>query len=152
MKNCIPQIGISRRKGKFLEKYGLRNLNQIDWIQFKFNVNNEQWNYRYSKKKRKSTSRRKPSKLKKIVPTLLKLFHNVEMERQVSKAFLRGLWFNSSHPHGGSRSFATPVPGDLIPSSGFLRQCPDAVLRCTCSQITHPHKIKKKNLKPKLFY
>lgn len=122
MKNCIPQIGISRRKGKFLEKYGLRNLNQIEWIQFKFNVNNEQWNYRYSKKKRKSTSRRKPSKLKKIVSTLLKLFHNIEMERQVYGSIPH----THMVAHDPSQLQFQGIQSHLLVSSGnALMQCSD---------------------------
>jgi hypothetical protein len=35
----------------------------------------------------------------------------------------RGPRFNSQHPYNGSQISVTPVPGNITPSSGFLRHC-----------------------------
>ena len=55
----------------------------------------------------------------------------------------RGPGFDSQHPHGSSQVCASPVPGDLMPSSGLHRPCRHRVYRHTCRQNTHTHKMKE---------
>ena len=55
-----------------------------------------------------------------------------------------GPGFNSQHPHINSQLSMTPVPGDLMPSSGLCRHCMHVVYRHTCWQICIQHKIKTK--------
>jgi len=48
---------------------------------------------------------------------------------------------SSQHPHGSSQSSASPVPGDLTPSSGLQSKHTVHTYK-THSQNTHTHKIK----------
>jgi hypothetical protein len=66
----------------------------------------------------------------------------------------RGLRFSSQHPYGGSQLSMTPVPWDLMPSSGFHGRCMPVVHRCSHRQDTYTQrntnkggKLKQKKIK-----
>lgn len=45
-----------------------------------------------------------------------------EMSEQVETfMFLQRIMFSSEHPYGSSQTSAIPVPGDSMPSPGFLK-------------------------------
>lgn len=45
--------------------------------------------------------------------------------------------FRTPHPHGGSQSLITPVPGDPTPSSVLFGHCTHVVHTYICAEDTH---------------
>lgn len=73
-------------------------------------MNKNRRNHKNKTKKQKTEANRKTNQKPKV---------GTEEMAQWLRAFECG--FSSQHTHGGLYSSVTPVPGDLVPSSGLLQ-------------------------------